>query len=59
MKNLFNIIVNAAAGHAPIGKLFRKEKETKSKPRIAKGLLISIKTKNLLYFQCYNKKKHI
>ena len=31
-KNLFNIIVNVVAGHAPSRKLSRKEKKIKSKP---------------------------
>ena len=52
MKNLFNKIVNVAAGHAPLRKLSKKE--SKSKPWITKRTLKSIKTFNVL-----NKKKSI
>ena len=53
MTNFINDIKNMVTRHTPLKKLSRKEAKTRSKPWLTKGLLKSIKTKNLLFCQCY------
>ena len=57
MTNFINDIKNMVTRHTPLKKLSRKEAKTRSKPWLTKGLLKSIKTKNLLFCQCYKQQK--
>ena len=43
--------------HAPVKQLTKLKIKTKCKPWITKGILKSIKTKNKLYYRCFQQKK--
>ena len=57
MTNFINDIKNMVTRHTPLKKLSRKKAKNRSKPWLTKGLLKSIKTKNLLFCQCYKQQK--
>ena len=57
MTNFINDIKNMVTRQTPLKKLSRKEAKTRSKPWLTKGLHKSIKTKNLLFCQCYKQQK--
>ena len=57
MTNFINDIKNMVTRHTPLKKLSRKEAKTRSRPWLTKGLLKSIKTKNLLFCQRYKQQK--
>ena len=51
-EKILDIFNNTLSKHAPLKRKSRKEKKLNSKPWITKGILISSKTKNILYVHC-------
>ena len=57
MKNLFDGISTVVENHAPLKHLSRKERKIRSKPWLTKGLLKSLKTKNILFYLYFKQQK--